>query len=271
MTISQRSSAERFGFDLTRSVVADVEVYPDRWCVGFLGPNRDGILVNKTIEDRKNLARVLDTLTEHGRTLVTYNGDHYDVPVIHAILGGLDPYAVSCSIIADERAPKPLSSLPPLGCDHIDLSARLRRGGRIPSLKLVAAYMGRPTLRELPYAPGRILTDAEWGEVKAYNRIDLDHTRALLVIFAPELKALAALSEEQGQDLRSQPSPRVVERVFLSAYRQQRGLDPIRPETPHEVLYRALLGVRRPVTPEAAAWYDRVVGVPLPMVGPQDL
>ena len=178
-------------------------------------------------------------LRETRRTLITYNGDHFDVPVIRYALAGYDPFIVGDAIIVGGRLPVPASSLAALPCEHIDLAARLRRGGRIPSLKLLAAYSGRPQLRELPHAPGSILTDEQWAEVIRYNEIDLGHTWDLLERFGPELQALAAISEEQGQDLRSQPSPRVVEHVFLSAYRQQRGCEPARPLMPEEIVYGA--------------------------------
>lgn len=256
-----------FSFDLSRAVVCDVETYPNRWCVGFHGLGRTGEMVTLTIDgDHIRLAKTLNHLAARNRILVTYNGDHFDVPVIRAILGRHNPYDVAEAIIRGSRPPADPSSWPSLPCDHIDLSARLRRVGGFPSLKAVAANLGRPVLRELPYAPGSILTEDQWREVKAYNEIDLGHTWALLERFSPELQALAALSEEQGRDLRSTPSPKVVEYVFLGAYgRERHGAEPIVPETPREVIYRPVAGVRRPRTPEAASWYDRVANRPLPV------
>src|SRR5262249_57202674 len=105
------------------------------------------------------------------------------------------------------------------------LAARLRRGKAFPSLKTVAANLGRPVLQELPYPPGTILSDAEWAEVKAYNQVDLSHTWTLLERFAPELQALAALSGDIGRDLRSTPTPQVVESIFGDAYRREHGSD----------------------------------------------
>jgi hypothetical protein len=271
MSITTTLDTTRYPFDLACCVVADVETYPGRWCVGFHGPNLQGEPTTWLVDgNRDHLAKVLTRLGKHQRILVTYNGDHFDVPVIRAILGGFDAYTIGQTIVDLGRSAIPLSELPKLHCAHIDLAARLRRGGRFPSLKRVAAYLGRPTLRELPFEPGSILTDEQWAEVKAYNRVDLDHTWALLDRFGPELEALAALSEEQGQDLRSVPTPRVVERVFLNAYKRERGVEPTKPETPHEVIYRGVAGVRRPRTPEAAEWYDRVVDRPIPLVGQDD-
>ena len=102
------------------------------------------------------------------------------------------------------------------------------------------------------------MNDEQWDEVKRYNRLDLDHTWALLERFSPEFQALATLSEELGRDLRSTPTPRVCELVFLDAYRKVHGVEPRLPEPPREVLYRPVPGVVRPRTPEAAAWFDQI-------------
>src|SRR3954449_2377091 len=124
-TIAPAIDSIRCSFDLASCVVADVEVYPGRWCVGFHGRDRDGKPKTWIIDgDRAKLARMLSGLADHGRILVTYNGDHYDVPVIRAILKGFDPYAFSVAIIKGERLPIALASLPPLPCDHIDLAGR---------------------------------------------------------------------------------------------------------------------------------------------------
>lgn len=257
----------RYTFDLSRCVVFDVEVYPGRWCVGFHGPGSTGVTTTRVVETRNDLRRMLDYLDETGRTLVGFNSDAYDVPVVRALLKGLDPFALSCAIVRGEDFPVPLAKLPAFPCDHIDLASRLKRAGRFPGLKSVAANLGRPLLRELPYPPDTAPDDRQWGEIRDYNRVDLEHTWALLERLAPELEALSSLSDEQGVDLRSTPTPRVVESLFLNAYRRKNGgRKPSVPEVPQEILYRPPAGVRRPETPEAGAWFDRITAGPIPVV-----
>jgi hypothetical protein len=262
-----RTTTDRFAFALARCVVFDLEVYPGRWCVGFRGPGPDGMLRARVVESLDELSHTPNALAERRRTLVGFNSDVFDVPVIQAILGRLDPHTVAQAIVRGDPLPIPRAELTPFPCDHIDVSARLRRQGRIPGLNAVAANLGRPLIRELPYPPDQTLGDDQWVEVKRRNLIDLGHTWALLERFAPELEALAALSDEQGLDLRSTPTPKVAETVFLNAYRARNyGRNPVTPEVPPEVLYRPVRGVGRPQTPAASAWYDRVCGVPLAMV-----
>ncbi len=250
----------------SRAVVFDLECYPGRWCVGFHGIDHAGKLSTKIVETRNDLERLLKHFAEQGRTLIGYNSDRFDVPLICAILGGIDPHALAQQIIRNDRLPPKLAKLPEFPCDHIDLSARLRRVGKFPSLKLVAANLGRPILRELPFDPETALTDEQWEAVKQYNAVDLAHTWDLLQKLAPELQALTALSQEQGQDLRSVSTPQVVERVFLKAYDHSHNRDPVRIGQWREVRYRLIEGVVRPKTWDAADWFDRIVKEPIPMV-----
>jgi hypothetical protein len=259
-------------FELSRCVAFDVETFPGRrWCVGFLGPGSDGAATTRLVDgDKEELAKLLRWFASENRTLVGYNSERFDVPLVRGILKGLDPYAPAQAIIRDDRLPPALAKLPEFPCDHIDISARLRRGLAFPSLKTVAANLGRPVLRELPFAPGTILTDEQWQEVKQYNEIDLLHTWALLERLALELQALASLSKEQAQDLRSISTPQVVERVFLKAYRDSHGRDPVRVGERSEVHYRPVEGVIRPRTWDAADWFDRIVNSPIPMIARGD-
>jgi AAA domain/DNA polymerase family B len=251
---------------LCRYVAFDLETFPGRWCVGFHGLDQHGELTTHVVETRGKLRALLKRFAAQDRTLVGYNSQRFDVPLVQAILKGLDPYAQAQSIINDNQLPPSLKSLPAFPIDHLDLAGRLRRGGAFPGLKTVAAHMGRPVLRELPFPPGSILTDEQWEEVKSYNVIDLGHTWALLEQLAPELESLAALSRDQKQDLRSVSTPQVVERVFIGAYHKQHGRDPARIDPPHEVSYRPVAGVTRPRTKEASDWFDLVVNEPIPMV-----
>src|SRR4051794_3213124 len=68
----------RFPFALDRCVVADVETYPNHWCVGFHGPDSEGRLTTWIVDgDRDQLAKVLARLAERDKILVSFNGDHF--------------------------------------------------------------------------------------------------------------------------------------------------------------------------------------------------
>jgi hypothetical protein len=223
-------------------------------------------MATKIVEARMELEKLLGWFAARGRILVGYNSSRFDVPLIQGVLKGIDPFAPAQAIIKGDKLPAALTNLPEFPCNHIDLSARLRRGGSFPSLKTVAANLGRPVLRELPFAPDTLLTDEQWDEVKKYNLVDLQHTWALLEKLAPELQALAALSTEQKQDLRSVSTPQIVEQVFLKAYRDEHGRELASVGERREVRYRPVDGVTRPRNPDAADWFDRITNRPIPMV-----
>ena len=244
--------ASPFSFDLSRCVVVDAEVYPGRWCVGFGWLDDKGKPVRRLIDgDRAKLSEVLDWFASRSRILIGYNSQHFDVPVIRAILGGHDPFAPAQSLIRDGWSPLSLWKLPPFKPDHIDLAARLSRGRHFPSLKDVAANLGRRKLRELPYPPEATLTDEQWDEVKRYNGIDLAHTWDLLERMAPELQALASspansamtCDRPQAPGWSSGSSSRLTAASMGERSRQG-------PRSPREVLYRpveASCGPGRPM------------------------
>jgi DNA polymerase len=258
--------ADNFTFDLSRSVVFDLECCVGRWLVGFRAIDARGLPLVKIVESREQLAQALATLASKSKTMVGYNSERFDVPLIRLILAGIDPYAPAQAIIKDDRLPPALANLPKLPCDHIDLSARLRRGGRFPSLKTVAANLGRPVLRELPFDPDQVLSTSEWQEVKDYNRVDLEHTWAVLEKFAPELSAIASLSTQFNLDLRSISTPQIVERVFVQAYEKKHGRKPGSASMWNQVQYRPVAGVKRPRNMAAAEWFDKLVNHPIPLV-----
>jgi hypothetical protein len=121
-------------FDPSRCVVFDLECYPGRWCIGFHGIDHAGRLSTKIVETKNDLEGLLRHFAKQSRTLVSYNGERFDVPLIRAILKGIDPYAPAQQIIRENRLPPALANanLQEFPADHVDLAARLRRGGGVP-------------------------------------------------------------------------------------------------------------------------------------------
>jgi hypothetical protein len=251
--------------DLERCVVFDVEVYPGSWCVGFLGLTNDGEWVHDCAETTSQLEAILSQLHQDGKTLLGYNSQRYDVPMVRAILAGEDAHETSKRLIeSGDRTV--LEHVPTPNIDHIDLAERFRRGGKFPGLKTLAARLGLPTIQELPYPPDATLDDDAWQEVKTYNRVDLEVTWTILERVAPELAALTQLSREFDIDLRSVSTPQVVERLFKAAYQKQKGCYPRPSPVPDSVRYHPPSGVVRPQTPAAAEWFDRLTSEAIPVV-----
>ena len=189
------------------------------------------------------------------------------MPLIRGILAGIDPYEPAQEIIRGNR-------LPGFTFSPTDALSRSHRpGSPTPPGRPVPKPQDRCSESRQASAsksclmlPDAVLTDEQWAEVQRYNLTDLGHTWDLLRRFAPELQALAALSEKQGRDFRSTPTPRVVEVVFLDAYRREHGDEPRRHAVPSEVTYRPVQGVVRPSTPAAAEWFDQITSRSIPIV-----
>jgi hypothetical protein len=251
---------------LNACVVFDVEAYPNHWVVGFLG-EPTGANSYQIADDPQQLRDFLGRLEKAGVTLVGYNSAHYDVPIIRAILAGRDHYGASEDLINKTGARRPdwLEDCPEIGIDHIDLSARLKKGPAFPSLKVAAANLGTRQLQDLPFPPGKELTDHEWRQVCTYNDLDLQATRRLLEHFADDLAAMAALSGEVGFDARSLPAQKAAELLLENEYRQSRGRAPRRMPVPTSVCYDPPACVRIPSNPFISAWYERIAKQHLPV------
>jgi hypothetical protein len=258
----------KYAFDPDKCIVFDAEVYPGRWCCGFLAPDGKHWCVDG---DRELLAETLNKIAAAGLVIVGYNSASYDIPVLRAILAGADPYPVSRAIVNYEGWGLPpelrdrAARWPRIEADHVDLVARTRDGRHFPSLKVVAANLGVKHLAELPYSPESPLSDAEWEHVKAYNRKDLEATKAVLDHFAAELAALAALSNRYDLDLRSVHRAGIASKVLCAAYRDRHGVDPVRSAPPGSVRYRPPGPVNRPRNDVAAAWFDRLCSEEFPL------
>ena len=263
----------KYTFDPDKCTIFDTEVYPGpRWCCGFL--HADG--VHECVDgDKARLAEALDRVLAAGGTLVGYGSERYDVPVIRTILAGEDPYPVSHAIVRHDGPGMPeavrvaAERWPAIKADHVDLAARTRSGGRHPALKTVAANLGVRHLQELPYDPDRPLSDAEWEEVRRYNKKDLAATRLAFEQFAPELEALAAFSNRYDLDLRNVHPAGIASKVLCAAYRAKHGHDPIRIPPPPSVRYSPPPPVMRPRNAVAGAWFDRLCGEEFPLVTPK--
>ena len=269
-TIDEPSStnSSKYTFAPEKCILLDVEVYPGRWCAGFTGPEGEHWCVDG---DRDQLAEILETIATTGGTLVGYNIDGYDLLILRAVLAGVDdPYAISRQIVAHDGPDLPpelrnrANLWPRIKADVIDLAARTRDHGHFPALKRVAANLNCRHLQELPYDPTRPVTDAEWAEVKAYNRKDLDDTWVVLDHFTPELHALAALSTQYCVDLRNVHQAKIAQTVLTVAFHRAHGRFPRKITTPPSVRYSPPPPVRRPRNPVAAKWFDRLCAEEFP-------
>ena len=117
----------------------------------------------------------------------------------------------------------------------------------------------------MPYPPDQEPTDAEWVEVRKYNRKDLEATRLPLDHFAPELQAIAALSQRTAWTC--DPCTKQESRArFCAALPGSARPGSLSGRAPSALRYQPPSEVRRPQNPVAAAWYDRITTEAFPMI-----
>ena len=249
------------GFDLAQVRGLRRRVYPGRWCVGFHGRSpRTGELGTHVVDrDRKQLAEVLARIAAGGQTLVGYNCERVRRPADPGDPGGLRPLRARPRRSSREERLPPAArpSSPRSRRDHVDLSARLRRGGGFPRLK-TDRREPRPA-RAPRAAPTTPRCDPRRRAVGRGQGVQRDRPGAHL----GPARALRPRAPGAGRAVRGSsggtcgrpPRPRVVEVVLPGGVPPRTGGEPVRPEPPREVLYRPPAGVVRPRTEAAAAWY----------------
>src|SRR5208282_2221856 len=249
---------------LDRCVAFALTVFPGHSCVGFLVPDHGRWRTDWYDGEPGMVAEALLKFRREGRILVAYDPAGHETHLLAAIMAGRDPRELSLQLTAasqQEGCYRPRQAALP--CEYVDLAMRLSERGQSPSLTSVAANLGEASIAESPFPPGTVLTDEQWEGARAFNQVVLWQVWAVLEHLLPEIQAIETLAPEVGRDLRSVPKARVVEELFESHYYRKTGRLPVQPQPPREVTYQPVAGVRRPRTPEAAAWFDRVTTQPM--------
>jgi hypothetical protein len=197
----------------------DTECYPDYWLALFCTVDAPRHFVafetypGKPL-DVLGLQRLLMT-----SQVVTFNGIHYDAPMIGAALMGYDCGQLkwlSDRIIQSNLKPWDLErehgiSAPPY-LDHIDLKEILPG---MHGLKMYMAKMHSRRIQELPIDPGASISPQQRDLLRQYCANDLDGVVDALRTFSKEIALRERMSAEYGIDLRSKSDAQIAEAVIL--------------------------------------------------------
>ena len=160
----------------------DVEVFPNFFCVGIKEYNTNERLYFEISEWRDDRMELIRWLTNYRGFLITFNGLHYDIPVLLYILRNQtctnkDIMWFSSMIIEDERWYQ--SELKKYryhdywkDIDVFLFWPMLTRKSKRISLKGLAIALNYPVIQELPYDPHHTLASNEEREnIINYNTI----------------------------------------------------------------------------------------------------
>ncbi len=209
----------------------DTECYPNYWLLK-LRP-RGGLAYSFRLhaghhfgpQQRGDIMRMLDAYT-----IVSFNGNGYDIPMITGALTGYtceDLKALNDRIIIENLKPWELNLQEWKPGDHIDIMEVAPGAG---SQKQYAGRIHCKTMRDLPYNPSCALTETQILEVDAYCENDLDVLTALFDALRPQVLQREKLSERYGIDLRSKSDAQLAEAVLRKRCEQALGKRIYKPE-----------------------------------------
>lgn len=188
--------------------VFDTECYRDYWLCKF----DTGEIFQLTPDSPLDIAGLRRTLSKY--TLVSFNGLHYDIPIISLALQGHDNTtlkAASDAIIVGNKRPWEITRDLLEWCDHIDM---IEVAPGQASLKMYGAKMHSRKLQDLPIRPDASIAWHDRVLLRDYCDNDLRTTRELYDTFQAQLKLRADMSAEYGVDLRSKSDAQIAEAVM---------------------------------------------------------
>lgn len=186
----------------------DTECYKDYWLCKFDTGEIYQLIPGGTLD----IAGLRRTLSRY--TCISFNGLHYDIPIISLALQGHDNAtlkAASDQIIVANARPWDITRDLLEWCDHIDM---FEVAPGQSSLKMYMAKMHSHKLQDLPIHPSASIAWHDRVLLRDYCDNDLRGTRELYDMFQAQLKLRTDMSAEYGVDLRSKSDAQIAEAVM---------------------------------------------------------
>ena len=200
-----------------KKIILDIEIYKNYSLFSFTDLDCQKYIELEMFDgqplDVKRLNRIL-----RNNTIITFNGNHYDIPVTCAALQGR-----SCKelkeisdhiILTGEQGWQTARrfDIRMIDIDHIDIKEP--SPGVQVSLKLYGGRLGCKKLQDLPIEPDRLITPEQRKQLRLYCRNDLHTTIALYKAIENEIDLRQEMSKLYDVDLRSMSGAQVAKAVF---------------------------------------------------------
>lgn len=225
-------------------VELDIECYTNYFLVKFRRQDgsyiefeMDGNLYDAVL-DREGIRAVLA-----GHEVVTFNGNHFDMPLLAYALQveGVtcaDLKAATDDIIKNELSAHRFADkhkLKAMDYDHVDLISLAAVG---TGLKLNGARLHSKRLQDLPYAEDSILTGEQMDAVCEYCGNDLEVTSLLKTDLSEDIDLRRVLGIRYGVDLRSKSDAQIAEEIVKAEVFRRTGVHVRRPKELHSTEFR---------------------------------
>jgi 5'-3' exonuclease len=168
-----------------------------------------------------DMDKLYSALKRDDITWVSFNGNHFDAPLISAAIcgrGAATLKEITNAILIEGGKAWEMPSrfdYDPVEFDHIDI-IEVCPGVRT-SLKTFAGRMGYKTMVDLPFHHDEDLSPADMDVLERYCQNDIGVTKTLFNLLRSEIELRKEMSVEHGIDLRSKSDAQVAEAVLKKA------------------------------------------------------
>ena len=214
-----------------KQLVCDVECYFNYFYVMFMELETGKHKGFRNFENEGlDIDGVIGILKNPDSEIITFNGNHYDMPMIMMALQGATNATLKKA--SDDIILSQLKSWQfygkyklkePKNVNHIDL---IEVAPSMCSLKIYGGRMHTERLQDLPIEPNTILTEPQADSIGKYCLNDLQVTAELARTLEGQLDLRRVMSETYVTDLRSKSDAQIAEAVLSSEYTRITGAKP---------------------------------------------
>jgi DNA polymerase elongation subunit (family B) len=207
------------------TAVFDCEIYRDYFLVAFKNLATGNVVCFERLPDQSIDADKIQRILA-AYTLISFNGNHFDLPVLAMALTGADNARIKqvCDdiIVGNKKSWEIYREygLDQIECDHIDIIEVAP--GQV-GLKQYAGRLHAPTLQDLPIAPDATITPDQYPLLRQYCANDLDLTEQLYNHLLPQIDLRRRMTAEYGIDLRSKSDAQIAEAVIKAEVEKLNG------------------------------------------------
>ena len=220
-----------------KTLILDTEVFWNYYLVAFRNVDTCKVTTFEMREGEKlDVATIKKILA--GFRIVTFNGIHYDLPLLSLALEGADCKKIKkASDAIIKQGLKHWQFYQQFGCNelpvnHVDLIELAI--GRV-SLKVYGGRLHAPKLQDCPVDFEAPLPEDMIPQVRDYCVNDLETTERLFEKLLPQIELREEMGEEYQLDLRSKSDAQIAEAVIKSEIEEitgkKAGRNPVEPGT----------------------------------------
>lgn len=226
---------ELVSLPLRDEIVFDTECYPNYWLFA-LKHLPSGKVFTLEQSENENLNEQLLLWVMYRFTIISFNGNSYDLPMIWAAYKNAncgELKRLSDEIIGEERRPYGEDQH---SIDHIDIIEVCPAPKA--SQKIYAGRLHNKRMQSLPFSPNTVLTREQREHIKDYCLNDLDDLELAYNELSPQIALRSAMSKQYGMDLRSKSDAQIAETVIISEVAKEIGYTPRKPRFDQNLVLR---------------------------------